>query len=154
MLYQEAQSNERKFKPSTSLVDYFILNIFMFYECSKRRFKFKDSDLPTTYKKVKTFRHRVMAHFDKKIKTNSQLVKEYIIINDSDFKGFDRIYQDYTKFRDKLYSLMYSIVKNGEKESTHEKRFVEIIGELIFRVMNTIVPLAADVSGGGNIVRR
>ncbi len=97
------QSKERKFKPSASLVDYFILNIFMFYECAKRKFKFKDSDLPPTYKKVKRFRHKVMAHFDKKIKTNAQLVKEYIIINNPNFKGFDKIYKDYLKFREEIF---------------------------------------------------
>lgn len=104
------QSKKRNFKPSTSLIDYFILNISMFYEYAKIKFKLNDSNLPKTYKAVKRFRNKVMAHFDKKIKTNAQLVKEYIIINDSDFKGFDRIYNDYIKFRDEIFAR----IKNEE----------------------------------------
>jgi len=94
---------ERNFKPSGTLIDYFLLNIAMFYECAKKRFKFKDENMPETYKKVKRFRNKIMAHFDKNIKTNANMVKEYIIVNEADGKGFDRIWNDYSLFRDKIF---------------------------------------------------
>jgi hypothetical protein len=94
---------ERNAKPSGTLIDYSLLNIAMFYECVKRKFKFEDKDMPETYRKVKRFRNKIMAHFDRKIKTNAKVVKEYIIVNDADGKGFDRIWLDYISFRDKIF---------------------------------------------------
>ncbi len=38
----------------------------------------------------------------------------------------------YTKYRDKLYSLMEQIIKNASKEKTLEPRFMNVIGELVF----------------------
>jgi len=93
---------ERGIKPSGSLVDYFLLNIHMFYECAKIKFKLEDSEMPKTYKMVKRFRNKIMAHFDKEMKTNAQIVKEYILVNGDDFKGWDRIWVDYIEFRDKI----------------------------------------------------
>jgi hypothetical protein len=100
--YKKAHK-ERNFKPSGTLIDYFVLNIAMFYECAKRKFRLNKEDLPATYPKVKRFRNKVMAHFDKDIKSNAQLVKEYIFVNDADAKGWDRIWLDYLAFRDKIF---------------------------------------------------
>lgn len=100
---------ERGMKPSGTLIDYFLLNIHMFYECAKIKFKLDDSEMPQTYKMVKRFRNKVMAHFDKKIKTNAQLVKEYIMVNGEDAKGWDRIWIDYMGFRDEIFER----IKNG-----------------------------------------
>lgn len=94
---------EKGFKPSVALIDYFVLNIAIFYECAKRKFKLKKKHMPSTYEKVRRFRNKVMAHFDRYIKSDAQLVKEYRIVNDSDSKGFDRIWDDYIKFRDKIF---------------------------------------------------
>ncbi len=40
--------------------------------------------------------------------------------------------EHYTKFRDKLYSLMHKIISTSLREKTGEKRFQEVMGELIF----------------------
>jgi hypothetical protein len=100
---------ERNAKPSGTLVDYFLLNIAMFYECAKRRFNLQNSELPSTYKGVKRFRNKIMAHFDQEIKTNAQVVEEYIIVNEAYGKGFDKIWLDYISFRDKIFER----IKNG-----------------------------------------
>ena len=94
---------ERNAKPSGTLIDYFLLTIAMFYECAKRKYNLSDKDLPLTYKKVKRFRNKIMAHFDKRIKTNAKIIKEYILVNEADGKGFDRIWLDYISFRDKIF---------------------------------------------------
>ena len=106
--YKKTQE-KRQFKPSATLIDYFVLNIYMFYECAKIRFEIDRKDMPSTYIKVKRFRNKVMAHFDKNIKSNEQLVKEYRRVNDSDGKGFDRIWEEYIQFRDKIFERL----KNG-----------------------------------------
>ncbi len=46
---------------------------------------------------------------------------------------FQEIQEDhYTKYRDKLYSLMEQIIKKASKEKTLESRFINVIGELVF----------------------
>jgi hypothetical protein len=104
---------ERGMKPSGTLIDYFLLNIHMFYECAKRKFKLNDSEMPGTYKMVKRFRNKVMAHFDEKIKTNAELVKEYIRVNGKDAKGWDRIWLDYVSFRDKIFDRLKDETTNN-----------------------------------------
>ncbi|MCF2140159.1 MAG: hypothetical protein K9W44_08905 [Candidatus Lokiarchaeota archaeon] len=41
-------------------------------------------------------------------------------------------YAHYTKFRDKIYSLLEKLIKQAENELTLEARFEDVIGELIF----------------------
>ena len=46
---------------------------------------------------------------------------------------FEEIQEDhYTKYRDKLYSLMDYVIKKASREKTLEPRFINVIGELIF----------------------
>jgi hypothetical protein len=97
------EQQKRKFNPSIMLFDYFIVDIAMFYDCAKKRFNLDNNSMPETYGKVMRFRNNVMAHFGDKINTNVELVKEYILINDVDMKGFERIWSDYISFRDKIF---------------------------------------------------
>ncbi|MHA1473733.1 MAG: hypothetical protein ACTSRX_11245 [Promethearchaeota archaeon] len=49
------------------------------------------------------------------------------------YAQFQEIQEDhYTKYRDKLYSLMEQIIKKASKEKTLESRFINVIGELVF----------------------
>jgi tRNA CCA-adding enzyme len=49
------------------------------------------------------------------------------------FTQFQEIQEDhYTKYRDKLYSLMEQIIRKASKEKTLESRFINVIGELVF----------------------
>ena len=49
------------------------------------------------------------------------------------YAQFQEIQEDhYTKYRDKLYSLMEQIIKKASKEKTLEPRFMNVIGELVF----------------------
>ena len=49
------------------------------------------------------------------------------------YAQFQEIQEDhYTKYRDKLYSLMEQIIKKASKENTLEPRFMNVIGELVF----------------------
>ncbi|QEE17440.1 hypothetical protein DSAG12_03277 [Promethearchaeum syntrophicum] len=49
------------------------------------------------------------------------------------YAQFQEIQEDhYTKYRDKLYSLMEQIIKKASREKTLEPRFMNVIGELVF----------------------
>lgn len=99
-------------RPSGYLEDYLVLNIALFYDCAKRRFKLENKEMPGTYSEVMRFRSNVMAHFGDKIHTNAELVKEYNLINGIDGKNPERIWKDYFEFRDKIFDKLKQEIKN------------------------------------------
>lgn len=91
---------ERKIPPSsTILYDYVILDINLFYEVAEERNI--PISFPSTKKDVERFRHNIVAHFQRG--NNAEVVAEYRVIGKI---GFIKIYNDWIKFRDEVFSYL------------------------------------------------
>ena len=95
---------------------------------SKRAFKFINYQIQNFCRKpdISYFEFQELPSI-KKLNLNKEQLSHYFYVQ------YKEIQEDhYTKYRDKLYSLMDQVIKKAGRENTLEPRFSNVIGELIF----------------------
>jgi len=95
---------------------------------SKRAFKYINNKIQNFCEKpnIIYFEHHNLPSIKELDLSNEQLSCYF-------YAQFQEIQEDhYTKYRDKLYSLMEQIIKKASRENTLESRFINVIGELVF----------------------